>query len=71
MKRLSYKDYSKLISTLQPEIRKINYLPISNEERVVLKNELILKRTVGTNYQDNSVCDLIRGLMITIKAKCY
>ncbi|GCJ80751.1 hypothetical protein BvCmsB5655_03608 [Escherichia coli] len=71
MKRLSYKDYSKLISTLQPEIRRINYLPISNEERVVLKNELILKRTVGTNYQDNSVRDLIRGLMITIKAKCY
>lgn len=71
MKRLSYKEYCKLISTLQPEIRRINYLPISNEERVVLKNELILKCTVGTNYQADSVQYLIRGLMITIKAKCH
>ncbi|UTS53669.1 hypothetical protein UES1_301 [Escherichia phage UE-S1] len=71
MKILSYKDYSKLISALQPEIRRINSLPVSNAECTVLKKELILKRTVGTNYQDNSVRDLIRGLMNTIKAKCH
>jgi hypothetical protein len=70
MKRLSYEEYCKLISTLHPQIQKIRFLPISSAERAVLKDELILKHTVGTNYQADSVRYLIMGLMRTIKAKC-
>lgn len=70
MKRLSYKDYTNLIRTLQPEIKRINSLPISNAECSVLKDELILKHTVGTNYQADSVRYLIWGLMCLIKSKC-
>ena len=69
MKRLSYEDYTNLIRTLQPEIRRINSLPISNEECSVLKDELILKHTVGTNYQADSVRYLIWGLMCQIKSR--
>lgn len=69
MKRLSYKDYCKLISTLRPEIRRINSLPVSKTECSVLKDELILKHTVGTNYQADSVRYLIWGLMDLIKSR--
>lgn len=69
MKRLSYKDYTNLINTLQPQIQKINSLPISNAECSVLKDELILKHTVGTNYQADSVRYLIWGLMCIIKSR--
>lgn len=69
MKRLSYEEYCKLINSLQPQIRQINSLPISNEERVVLKEELILKCTVGTNYQADSVRYLIWGLICQIECK--
>lgn len=69
MKRLSYEDYTNLIRTLQPEIKRINSLPISNEECSVLKDELILKCTVGTNYQADSVRYLIWGLMSIIENK--
>ena len=67
MKRLTYEDYRNLISTLQPQIQQINSLPIPQEERAVLKDELILKHTVGTNYQADSVRYLIWGLMSTIR----
>ena len=69
MKRLSYKDYTNLIRTLQPEIQRINSLPISHTECSVLKDELILKHTVGTNYQADSVRYLIWGLICIVKEK--
>lgn len=70
MKRLSYEEYCELISTLKPQIRKINYLPISHNDCAVLKDELILKHTVGINYQADSIRYLIMGLMRIIKVKC-
>lgn len=69
MKRLSFEEYTNLIRTLQPQIQQINSLPIPQEERAVLKDELILKCTVGTNYQADSVRYLIWGLMSIIENK--
>ncbi|VVY12106.1 Uncharacterised protein [Escherichia coli] len=69
MKRLSYEDYRKIRGMLRPEIQRINSLPISNAECSVLKDELILKHTVGTNYQADSVRYLIWGLICIIKEK--